>query len=337
MYPLQVLLKRIEAGSFDDPAPGGGGGGGGAAGQGHASSPGTPIPGGAGSGMNGPPPPPHSVGVPSAPTNLGGPQQWAGMAPRGGMPGAARSRSDEARMMAGPGGHMGLGPGSGAGAGRDGEPPGGGQGSGKRPRISSGNGSGGSGGANSPAGPAVGNGSGNGNSGGGGVGRSGTPAMEEPPPMPPSLSSGMSQMVVTRPNTGGGDGVSRRGGPGERGPSFGFGSALPSFAEGGGGAAGAAGGPPPSAVRLAQERSLPTGVTDPAEVTIFFFVLVVVGGFGGADVVFVVGSFAVDVCYRWPPCVQVDALLLLWVCGDAVHESSLHDADVYDASNMSVC
>ncbi|CAM9512244.1 unnamed protein product [Ectocarpus fasciculatus] len=165
---------------------------------------------------------------------------------------------------------------------------GGGQGSSKRPRVSgaSGNGntpggSGADGGGSSPAGSAaVGNGNSNGGGGGGAGGsstrsgggvRSGTPSqpMEEAPPMPPSLNTGMSQMIVTRPGTGG-EGAPRRG-LGDRGPSFGFG-AMPSFAEGGGGGGaggGAPGGAAPSAGRLAHERSLP-GVTDPAEVNVFF-------------------------------------------------------------------
>ncbi|CAN0159043.1 unnamed protein product, partial [Ectocarpus sp. 8 AP-2014] len=191
--------------------------------------------------------------------------------------------------------HMNVGPGSMGGAGgapregggAGGAGGGGGQGSSKRPRVSSasGNGntpggSGADGGGSSPAGSAaVGNGNSNGGSGGGGGsstrggggggGRSGTPSqqMEEAPPMPPALNTGMSQMIVTRPGTGG-EGASRRG-LGDRGPSFGFG-AMPSFTEGGGPGGGAPGGPAPSAVRLAHERSLPTGVTDPAEVNVFF-------------------------------------------------------------------
>ncbi|CBN76490.1 conserved unknown protein [Ectocarpus siliculosus] len=191
--------------------------------------------------------------------------------------------------------HMNVGPGSMGGAGgapregggAGGAGGGGGQGSSKRPRVSSasGNGnmpggSGADGGGSSPAGSAaVGNGNSNGGSGGGGGsstrggggggGRSGTPSqqMEEAPPMPPALNTGMSQMIVTRPGTGG-EGAPRRG-LGDRGPSFGFG-AMPSFAEAGGPGGGVPGGAAPSAVRLAHERSLPTGVTDPAEVSVYF-------------------------------------------------------------------
>ncbi|CAM9535196.1 unnamed protein product [Ectocarpus sp. 13 AM-2016] len=198
-------------------------------------------------------------------------------------------------MMGGPP-HMNVGPGSMGGAGgapregggAGGAGGGGGQGSSKRPRVSdaSGNGntpggSGADGGGSSPAGSAViGNGNSNGGSGGGGGlstrgggggggGRSGTPSqqMEDAPPMPPALNTGMSQMIVTRPGTGG-EGAPRRG-LSDRGPSFGFG-AMPSFAEGGGLGGGVPGGAAPSAVRLAHERSLPTGVTDPAEVNVFF-------------------------------------------------------------------
>lgn len=250
----QVLLKRIEAGSFDDPAPGGPAG---AQGQ----SPGTPVPGGAG-GMNGPlPPPPHSVGLPpGGPQNLGGQQPWGGGGGGGG--GGGVSPRGGGRQHGG----MSVGPMS-AGA-RDGGGAGGAsQGSSKRARTSggAGNGSGGDGGS-SPAGSAVGNGT---SGGGAGTrssgGRSGTPSQmdEAPPTMPPVLSGGMSHMVVTRPGAGGGEGGGAPGRGLDRGPSLGFGS-LPAFSEGAG-ASGAAGAPA-SAVRLAQERSLPVGVTDPAEV-----------------------------------------------------------------------
>eukprot|EP00903_Cladosiphon_okamuranus_P007178 g6970.t1 len=232
MANLHVLLKRIEAGSFDDPAPGGSAGP-------QGQSPGTPAPGG---GMNGPlPQPPHNVGLPpGGPHNLGGPQPWGG----------------------GGGGGGGISPRS-AGAG------GASQGSSKRARTSSGNGNNGGGGGpdggSSPGGAGVGNGS----SGGG---RSGTPSQqmdETPPSMPPSLSAGVSHMVVTRPGGGGGEGGAPRRGMVDRGPSFRFDS-LPTFSEGGAGGASGAAGPPASAARLAQERSLPVGVTDPVEVDVFY-------------------------------------------------------------------
>lgn len=251
----QVLLKRIEAGSFDDPAPAG------AAGP-QGQSAGTSVPSGPG-GMNGPLPPPlHGVGLPpGAPQGLGGQPQWGGggVSPRGG---GDRGRSDEPRMgrMSARPGNMAAGDGGGAG----------GQGSSKRVRTSSGNGSGGGGpdGDSSPAGPAgVGNGNSSANTRSGG-GRTGTPSQmdEAPPTMHPVLSTGMSQMVVTRPGVAaggeGGGGAPRRG-MGDRGSSLGF---LPAFPEGSSGAPGSAAGAPASAVRLAQERSLPVGVTDPAEV-----------------------------------------------------------------------
>ncbi|CAN0158979.1 unnamed protein product, partial [Ectocarpus sp. 8 AP-2014] len=72
MANLHVLLKRIEAGSFDDPVPGAGGAGsgGGAAGpQGHSPNPGPPVP-----GLNGP----HNMGSSGPAPGLNAQQQWEG-------------------------------------------------------------------------------------------------------------------------------------------------------------------------------------------------------------------------------------------------------------------
>lgn len=272
---LQVLLKRIEAGNFDEPSPGGGSSGGGV--QSRTSSPGTPVP--SGMNVNGPPLPPaaaHSVGPPGSSPGLG--PQWdaASAGSLGGMPrrggggmslgvgGLSRVLADERGMgHGGPAqGHLLVGASS-SGAGGPQQPQQQGS-SNKRPRIPSGNGSGGGApGAGMGNGQAVGNGGGG---GAGGAGRSTPPhAMDDAPPSIPMLGAAVSQLIVTPPGGAAG------GGDGQRGGGFGFNSQLAGFPEGGtapGGPGSVSGAPPSAGPRLALERSLPTGVTDPTEVII---------------------------------------------------------------------
>ncbi|CAM9113936.1 unnamed protein product, partial [Ascophyllum nodosum] len=74
MANLHVLLKRIEAGSFDDPAPGAGTGSGAGSSQSRTSSPSSPVPAGMHASVNGPQSASH--GIPSPGLSH---QQWNAM------------------------------------------------------------------------------------------------------------------------------------------------------------------------------------------------------------------------------------------------------------------